>query len=254
MTDSVFWAAVQGVGTVLAAVAAIIALIIAGRQLGELIASNKLLAASNEAMTESNIALTRPYVVVDFEFTPSLRRGGGVSGTSVFVTVRNDGRTPAHNVTMLVDQPFAATSKPDTEGWRKSIEDLNHFASGKRILNTLTTTRPLKFYLDGTELFGQADELAPVWKVSVRYEDGDGREFRDAFTLEVEPWRRSVVIADPLVRVGKYVDSVAHEVKALTSIVRSKNLNVSIETSNAGALRGSTRYWRVPAARSRRRI
>lgn len=94
MTDAVFWSAVQGIGTVIAALAAIIALIIAGSQLRQLIASNRLLAASNDTMAESNIALTRPYVVIDYEFRPAVMRRGGTSGTSVFVTIRNDGRTP----------------------------------------------------------------------------------------------------------------------------------------------------------------
>lgn len=49
--------AAQGIGTALAAVAAIIALVIAGRQLRELTSSNRLLAASNEAMTESSIGI-----------------------------------------------------------------------------------------------------------------------------------------------------------------------------------------------------
>lgn len=224
MTDAeLFWVALQGIGTILAAIAATIALVIAGRQLGELIASNKLLAASNDAMAESNISLTRPFVVVDFEFNSSVTRKGDTFGTSVFVMIRNDGKTPAHNITMTVDHPFAALSEPSTDGWRKSIEDLNRLMDGKTVLQSLTNTRPLRYYLDGTELFGEADEPAPCWRINVRYENGDGREFYDSFTLEVEPWRRSVVVADPLKRIGKFVDSVAHEVKGLNSTIKSKS-------------------------------
>lgn len=228
MSDVVLWSAVQGIGTLLAAVAAIIALVIAGRQLGELIASNGLLAASNDAMTESNLALTRPYVVVDFEFSVSASRTGGSIGTSVFVIVRNDGRTPAHNVTMAADQPFRSVSEPDTDGWRKSIEDLNRMTDGSTVLRSLTNSRPLKYYLDGVEFFGKADEPAPSWVVHVRYEDAGGREFRDRFVLEVEPWRRSVADAEPLARIGKYIDSVAHEVKSLSGVVKSKRLDFNI--------------------------
>lgn len=228
MTDVVFWAAVQGIGTLLAAIAAIIALVIAGRQLGQLIASNKLLAASNDAMTESNLALTRPYVVVDFEFSVSASRNGGSIGTSVFVIIRNDGRTPAHNVRMIADQPLAPISRPDADGWRKSIEDLNRMTDGSTVLRSLTNSRPLKYYLDGVEFFGEADEPAPSWVVDVRYEDAGGREFRDRFVLEVEPWRRSVAVAEPLARIGKYIDSVAHEVKSLSGVVKSKRLDFNI--------------------------
>lgn len=229
MTDIAFWAAVQGIGTFLAAVAAIIALVIAAKQLGELTASNRLLAASNDAMTESNVALTRPYIVVDFEFSVSGSRSGGSGETSVFVVINNDGRTPAHNVTMTADQPFAPLSEPDTEGWRKSLEDLNRLMDGSTILRSLTSSRPLKYYLDGVALFGVADEPAPVWTVDVRYEDAGGREYHDRFTLEVEPWRRSLAIADPIVKIGKYIDSVAHEVKTLSQVVKAKRLDVHID-------------------------
>lgn len=237
MSDVVFWAAVQGIGTLFAAVAAIIALVIAGKQLGELITSNRLLAASNDAMTESNIALTRPYVVVDFEFSVSASRNGGSAGTSVFVVIRNDGRTPAHNVTMTTDHPFASVVEPDSDGWRKSIEDLNRMTDGSTVLRSLTNSRSLKYYLDGTELFGEADEPAPSWSIGVRYEDANGREFRDQFTLEVEPWRRSLAIADPLSKIGKFIDSVAHEVKGLSGVVKSKRLEVR---TNASSGDGST--------------
>lgn len=228
MDATLFWTAFQGISTAIAAVAAIIALVIAGKQLGGLSRSNRLLAESNDAMAESNVALTRPYVSVDFEFSPMVSRTGQVRGTNVFVVIRNDGRTAAHDVRLSADRPFAPLSEPDTEGWVKSVSDLNDVASGKRVLQSLTNTRPLKYYLDGEELFGKGDEPAPVWAVAVEYRDSNGRVYHDAFTLEVEPWRRSLVIADPLVRIGKYIDAVAHETKALNSTVKSKKFEASV--------------------------
>lgn len=227
MTDVVFWAAVQGIGTVLAAVAAIIALVIAGRQLGELIASNKLLAASNDAMTESNVALTRPYVVVDFEFQVAAARWG-TGSTSVFVVVKNDGRTAAHNVTLDVDSPFNPISSPDSDGWKKSIQDLNRLADGSTILRSLSNARPVKYYLDGEELFGVEDEEAPSWTVNVRYEDAAGREYRDRFVLEVEPWRRSIAVADPLLRIARNIEAVAVEVKSLKDTLKPRPMTRTV--------------------------
>lgn len=127
---------------------------------------------------------------------------------------------------MIADHAFAPVSEPDTDGWRKSLEDLNRMTDGSTILRSLTNSRPLKYYLDGVELFGREDEPAPSWTVAVRYEDAGGREFHDRFTLEIEPWRRSVAIADPLTRIGKYIDSVAHEVKSLSKVVNSQRLDV----------------------------
>lgn len=249
MTEAVFWSAVQGIGTVIAAVAAIIALIIAGSQLRQLIASNRLLAASNDTMAESNIALTRPYVVIDYEFRPAVMRRGGTSGTSVFVTIRNDGRTPAHNIRMTVDRPFVPVSEPDQEGWRKSLADLNRMMDGNTVLRSLTSTRPLKYYLDDEALFGTGDEEAPAWTVAVSYQDADGRQFHESFHLDVEPWRRSIAEADPLIQAGKYIQSVAYEIRDVKQAIHSRQTNVSIEprisTSRGAGQRHRRRVMRL---------
>lgn len=229
MTETIFWSAVQGVGTVIAAVAAIIALIIAGSQLRQLIASNRLLAESNDAMVESNTALTRPYVVVDYEFRPSLTRDGGTSGTSVFVVIRNDGRTPAHNITLEVDRPFTPISEPQQEAWRKSVEDLNRMMNGRSVLRSLTSTRPLKYYLDDEAIFGVSNEKVPAWTVTATYEDANGREFSETFHLDVEPWRRSIAIGDPLLRVGKYIESLAYEIRDVKRAMGGKQTNVTVQ-------------------------
>lgn len=255
MAEAVFWSAVQGVGTVIAAAAAIIALIIAGSQLRQLIASNRLLADSNDTMAESNIALTRPYVVVDYEFRPSLTRGGGTSGTSVFVVIRNDGQTPAHNITLEVDRPFTPLSEPDQDGWRKSVEDLNRMMNGRSILRFLTSTRPLKYYLDDEAIFGVSDEPAPAWTVTATYEDANGREFEETFHLDVEPWRRSIAIGDPLLRVGKYIDAVAYEIREMKKTVRGKQMAVTVQprisTSRGTGLRHRRRVDRLSESAQR---
>lgn len=249
MEEAVFWAAAQGIGTIIAAVAAIIALVIAGSQLRQLIASNRILADSNDTMAASNIALTRPYVVVDLEFRPSVTRAGGTNGTTVFIVIRNDGRTPAHNITMTVDRPFAAVSVVDQEGWRKSLEDLNRMMDGVSVLRSLTSTRPLKYVLDKQGIFGSADEPAPRWEVRVSYEDANGRTFQEVFHLEVEPWRRSVAIPDPLIQAGKYVDAVAHELKDLRSTIRSKDMSVTVSPApvvhSGGRSRDARRVHRL---------
>lgn len=135
-------------------------------------------------MAASNIAFTRPYVVVDLEFRPTVTRAGGTNGSTVFVVIRNDGRTPAHNITMTVDRPFAAVSVVDQAGWQKSVEDLNRMMDGVSVLRSLTSTRPLKYVLDRQGIFGSADEPAPRGEVRVNYEDADGRKFYEVFRLE----------------------------------------------------------------------
>lgn len=252
MTEAVFWSAVQGIGTVIAAVAAIVALLIAGSQLRQLIASNRLLAESNDAMVESNIAVTRPYVIVDYQFRPSVSRRGGTTGSSVFVVIRNDGRMPAHNITMTVDRPFAPVSKPDGDGWRKSVEDLNRMMNGKSVIRSLTAARPLKYYIDDEALFGQGDEEAPRWSVQVSYQDAEGRKFRELFHLDVEPWRRSIAEADPLIQAGKYIESVAYELRGVKQAMRGRQTNVTVEP-RIFTSRGAGKHHRRRVERLRKR-
>ena len=209
-----FWAAVQGVATLIAAVAALVALFIAKSQLSELIRSNKLLASSNDAMTQSNLALTRPYVVIDFELTPSIGLDGRVNTSSVCVRIENVGRTPAKNLRMKVDHPFAPAEKPDESGWELAVTELNRVMDGQTVIKSLTHIRPLKYYLDEAgDIMGSDDAAERPWTVTASYEDSDGHKFEETTTLELRHWRLAMIVTDPLVRISKMVQSVANEIK-----------------------------------------
>lgn len=210
-----FWTAVQGVGTLLAAIAALVALGIAKSQLSELTKSNRLLAESNEAMTLSNLALTRPYVVVDFELMPSVGRSGNVSSSLVNVLIENVGRTPAKNLTLKADRPFAPASEPDEPGWKGAIRELNRVMDGETVIKSLTHVKPLRYYLDdaGDIMGGDDASTWPSWTVTARYFDADGHEFNETWTLELGYWRRSLAIPDPLVGIAKGVQGVAYEIR-----------------------------------------
>ncbi|MBX3100123.1 MAG: hypothetical protein KF761_11145 [Salinibacterium sp.] len=199
----------------LAAIAALIALLIARSQLAELIRSNKLLASSNDAMTHSNVALTRPYVVVDFELMPTMHRTGSVSGSLLNVLIENVGRTPAKNLRLKVDHPFAPSKEPDNLGWKSAIEELNRVMNGDTAIKQLTHVKPLRYYLDEAgDIMGSEDPLQwPSWNVTASYTDADGHEFNETFTLEIGFWRRALAIADPLVQIRSVIEGVAYEIK-----------------------------------------
>lgn len=209
-----FWAAVQGIGTLVAAVAAIMALSIARSQLSQLTESNNLLAASNEAMTQSNIALTRPYVIVDFDLSPSIGRTGNIHSTTVSVLIQNVGKTPARNVTLKVDKPFAPASGSDEPGWVKAVEELNRVMDGETVIGSLTHVKPLKYYLDEAgDIMGRDDHPAERWTVTACYQDGEGRSFMEDHILELGPWRYALVVTDQLKRIGKVIEGLTYEVK-----------------------------------------
>lgn len=108
-------------------------------------------------------------------------------------------------------------------------------------------------YIDDEALFGEGDEAAPRWSVQVSYEDAEGRKFRELFHLDVEPWRRSIAEADPLIQAGKYIEAVAYEVRDIKQTLRGRQSTVSVEpriSVSRGAGRRDQR--RVERLRGRR--
>lgn len=209
-----FWTAVQGVGTLVAAVAALVALSIARSQLSALTESNNLLAESNDSMTQSNVALTRPYVIVDFQFRPSIGRDGDVKGTTIAVAIESVGRTPAKNLRLKVDPPFPLPDDPTNPNWRTAVEELNKTMNGTTVIKSVTHIRPIAFYLDQTaDIMGTDEQAAGEWTVTATYEDGSGRVFSEVSVLELSHWRRALVTVDPDYRTAKAVQAVAYEVK-----------------------------------------
>lgn len=218
MTDATFWTAVQGVGTLVAAVAALVALIFASRQLGELIRSNRLLASSNDEMSASNVALMRPYVQVDFHLEPTVTRLGSLSSASVYVEIRNHGKTAARNVRFEVDSPFHPLVEiaADESNWARAVEELNRYMTGKAGIPTLNPGRSLKYYLDSNESFlGKEDEPLPTWSVKARYEDAEGRTHTETSVLNLEAWRMAIMTADPAVRSVKNLERIAMAVEKM---------------------------------------
>lgn len=209
-----FWTAVQGIATLVAAVAALVALFIARSQLSELIRSNKLLASSNDAMTHSNVALTRPYVVVDFQFRPTIDREGAVRGTTIAVHIENAGRTPAKNLRLLVDPPFPLPDDVKNPNWRTAVQELNKVMDGNTTIKSLTHVRPMTFYLDEAgDIMGTEEQSSGEWKVTATYEDAEGHRFSEESVLELSHWRRAMVTVDPAYRIAKGVQAVAFQVK-----------------------------------------
>jgi hypothetical protein len=164
-------------------------------------------------MTQSNVALTRPYVVVDFDLSPSIGRTGTINTTSVSVLIENVGRTPAKNLRLKVDRPFApADSTKGHDGWVKAVAELNRVMNGETVIKSLTHVKPLKYYLDEAgDIMGRDDVPAESWTVTATYEDSEGRSFSDEYVLELGHWRYALVITDPLKRIGKMIEGVAYE-------------------------------------------
>ena len=206
-----FWTGVQGIGTVIAAVAALVALFIAKSQLSELIRSNKLLADSNDAMSASNVSLTRPYVIVDFAFHQVMKRDGGSHTVSLALKIENTGRTPAKNLTLSLDRPF------DPEGagrgdYTKQVGAVNKLMDGASVIKTLTPVNPIIFYIGDSS---GIDSRKPdeEWTITAKYEDAEGREFVEEFTLALEHWKLAIIRAEPLQRIAKNIEGLTYELK-----------------------------------------
>lgn len=65
--------------------------------------------------------------------------------------------------------------------------------------------------------------------MQVSYEDAEGRTFRELFHLDVEPWRRSIAEADPLIQASKYIESVAYEIRDVKRAMGGRHTNVTVQ-------------------------
>lgn len=166
-------------------------------------------------MTASNVAAIRPYVTVDLDFRPALSRSGGIHEISVAVRIENVGRTPAKDLKLQLNPPFdAEDGGPSRREFVKSIEAPNLLMNGESVIKTLTPRRPMIYPVgDSASAMGSEESTPGEWAVEASYEDAEGREFRDTFTLALAPWRLALVNVDPLQRAAKNIEGVAYEIK-----------------------------------------
>jgi hypothetical protein len=203
----------SGVGTVVAAVAALVALTLARGQLRELIMSNRMVA-------NSNMEANRPVVLVRFEPRMMEMRDHRTSFIHKFtLVIENSGRSPA------VDVRLEASPMPAIVGMSKGL---------KRLLAGETRYRRLfrgsGSFIGSTKSTGigapsTRSSWQPKFTIAADYSDSHGTAWRDSFPIDVSVLEHVIYSSDPYSRISKdlqALDSTNEEqVSALKSIANA---------------------------------
>lgn len=228
---------------------AVIALVVAWQQLGQVDLSNRALVASNELARQVNLEAVRPRVVVMLEASRLVtrdRRSPTVG--SLYVIVRNTGASPARNVRLSVDPQFDSLESSFKPGkMADHLKLVNEAFDGAVKFQTLNPGRSYVWFLGQVPaLFDPTPEGFPrLWTVSVEYSSPVLNEsFTDEFVLDLDVEKRMEVPLDPLVRIGKDIEVVGDALNAITrKIPRDQDVPRVTISLPRGRTRRRTPRW-----------
>lgn len=192
--------------------------------------SNKQLAASNEeakkaseAAMKVNVETIRPRVQVSIEHTRSVGRfRGGPSRGTAFISVRNAGASPAHDVRLGVTPAFTSLESSFREGMMPDhFAKVNAFFDGSVVFPTLTVGKNYIWYLGLVpDIYKDDSGLPRRWTVTTEYRGTETLgEFSDTFVLDLDVEKLIELPVDPLDRIGRDLEVVGSEMKKISQAV-----------------------------------
>lgn len=199
------WSAIFGAS-------ALIALGFAWYQIRQVDQSNRTLIASNELARQVNIEAVRPRVQVTLETDRIVtgNRGAPVEGR-LYIAVRNIGVSPAHNVRLTVTPPFTSLEHFFNPGMMTEyFAEVNEAFNGKTYFLTLSPGNNYVWFLgQAPEIFDAGAEVPRCWEVEAEYSGtSTPAPFHDTFVLDLDIEKRIKLPVDPLVRIGKDLETV----------------------------------------------
>lgn len=199
-----------------------ILLAVAVAQLRGLSEANQLLAASNLGLAESNAALVRPYVVVQFGTSRSMRRDPRVDeGRTATLVVYNNGQTTALGVRVSMSPPLETTltivpAKKAAEVLRDNVREV---FSG-RSMGTISPKQSVVYPIDKLEGFLNDATLPDHYDLKVMYSDLSGREWIESYSLSMVSRGPSLADPDRLQRISKDIQHLRDAVVSGTAQVK----------------------------------
>lgn len=136
----------------------------------------------------------------------------------VFLTVENIGASPALNVRLSLDAPFAAIEEHFKPGMMAlQMSKINSVFDGTVSFETLI---PGKKYIwsvgEGPAFFDEENGLPSKWKVLAEYRGTTMREaFRETLILDRDLERHVQFPVDPLERIGKDLENIGKELESI---------------------------------------
>ena len=232
---------------------ALIALAFAWYQIRQVDASNRALVSSNELARQVNVEAIRPRIQVSLEAVRHVARQRGAPVQAVInIAVRNIGVSPASEVRLRVSPTFESLEEFFKPGMKDSyLARLNAVFNGGVSFRAVNPGAKYVWFLGKTpELFAEDVGIPRRWEVEAEY-SGPGRQepFRDIFFLDLESEKLVEVPVDPIERLGRDLETVGIELKAIRLNIPSE-LTVSGDILSAIGQHGRKR--RLLISRDRR--
>jgi hypothetical protein len=209
-------------------------------QIRQVDSSNRELVQANELTRQANLEISRPRVQVYLQMDRrvSKSRGLPLEGT-MFIAVRNSGRSPALNVRLLVDTPFTSMK----EFFKPGMMPI-HFAKVNSVFDG--TVRFPVMNPDATYVwfFGQVPrifEMTPGvprrYAVTVMYDSSAGQSYEEQMVLDLDVEKQLELPVPPLVRIGKDIEVVGDHLKSISRSFTSSS-RAAASTPLAPVVRG----------------
>lgn len=196
----------QTMSAVVGALSAILGLAFAGFQL-------RRSAISAESVS-------RPYLNVRFHLKaiPDASPKSSSATGMVFVVVESVGATPAVDIALAVEPPFEIGGSGGGVGdGDLAVTALRHIFDGDMRISMLAPGERLRFVLDeARNVMGEPNDVPTRYKVTALYgASGSRRRFSESFVLDFDPWRYSIMEAEP-------IDVIARQIRRLNETFESK--------------------------------
>jgi hypothetical protein len=210
------WSAFFGAST-------LVALAFAWYQIRQVDQSNKALIASNDLSRMVNMEAVRPRVQVFLEPSRTVlkSRGAPVQGT-IYIAVKNIGASPATNVRLSVDRPFASLDKFFKPGMMGAhFDEVNAVFNGEVHFRTLHPGSTYIWFLgQAPALFDDNSGIPRRWEVNATYESAaTSSPFADKHILDLDIEKRIELPVDPLIRIGRDIEVVADQLGSLKKAI-----------------------------------
>ena len=150
---------------------------------------------------------TRPYVIVDFEF----------SELQVFLAVKNVGASPARDVTVTFDRPLQRPYPND--------DPVEEFAVFSRGIPMLAPGRSILIdFGSGPDFFPEENGVPLRYEATVRYKALHGKTVYDdpPLILDLQPFRHAIIRRDDLHQIALHLKEIRKLMNAWTAGRRLK--------------------------------
>ncbi|WP_137843748.1 hypothetical protein [Microbacterium sp. 2FI] len=191
-------------------------------QIRQVDSSNRELVHANERTRQANLEISRPRVQVYLQMDRqvSKSRGQPLEGT-MFLAVRNSGRSPALNVRLSVDIPFTSI-----DGFFKPGMMPTHFAKVNSVFDG-TVRFPVMnpdaayvwFFGRVPRIFDVAPGVPRRYEVTVTYDSSAGQSYKEQMVLDLDVERQLELPVPPLLRIGKDIEVVGDHLKSISRSV-----------------------------------